>query len=143
LIRHSHEGGNPERGLIVTLSKMQQKGFTLLEIIITMFILSVGFLALCTMLLTVIKANYQSKNFKAAVNLAQNKIDDLKATSYASIVNATENDLDKVEVAGNGIFDRAVSVATAANPNYKTVEVTVSWSDPHSRHVSLKTIINE
>ena len=120
------------------LNKVKQKGFTLLEVIIAMSILSVGLLAVCSMVHMVMNSNSKSKNLTTAVNLAQNKVDDLKITPYASIVDSTENDLDENGTAGSGIFDRAVSVTTNVAPDYKTVQVTVSWK---TRQVVLRTII--
>jgi len=122
----------------VISNKVKQKGFTLLEVILAMSILSVGLLAVCSMVHMVMNSNSKSKNLTTAVNLAQNKVDDLKITPYASIVDSTENDLDENGTAGSGIFDRAVSVTTNTNPNYKTVVVTVSWK---TRQMVLRTII--
>ena len=55
-------------------------------------------------------------------------MDDLKTTNYGSITDSSDNALDEKGVSGNGIFDRSVSVTTNTNPNYKTIEVEVSWS---------------
>ncbi|MBW2020872.1 MAG: type II secretion system protein [Deltaproteobacteria bacterium] len=125
------------------LNKKQPKGFTLLELIIAISMLSVGLLAVSTMVTMVINSNKMTRNLTTAVNLAQNKIDDLKITSYANIVDSTESSLDENGVSGSGIFDRTVSVVENTNPDYKTVQVTVSWAEPNTRQVVLTTIIAE
>jgi type II secretion system protein I len=122
--------------------KIEQSGFTLLEILVAMAIFSFGIFALSSMTVSVIKSNYKSKNMTIAVDLAQNKLDDLRITNYANIVDTTENHLDEngVPVTG-GLFNREVTVTSNVNPNYKTVDVTVSWADPNQREITLQTII--
>jgi len=119
----------------------KENGFTLLEVLFALAIFSIGLLAINAMTTMVIKSNYKSKNLTTAVHLAQNKLDTLKAGTYASIVDSTETGLDPQEVPGEGIFDRSVTVTTSSNPDYKTVEVIVSWSDPDSRQLAMQTII--
>jgi type IV pilus modification protein PilV len=117
-------------------------GFTLLEVLFALAIFSIGLLAINAMTTMVIKSNYMSKNLTTAVHLAQNKLDALKAESYVSVADSTETGLDSQEAAGAGIFDRSVIVPPSSTvPNYKTVEVIVSWSDPDLRQVRMKTII--
>jgi type IV pilus modification protein PilV len=118
-----------------------ENGFTLLEVLFALAIFSIGLLAVNAMTTMTIKSNYMSKNLTTAVHLAQNKLDELKAGTYASVVKSTETGLDSQEVAGAGIFDRSVTVTTSTNPDYKTVEVTLSWSDPDLRQVAMQTII--
>jgi type IV pilus modification protein PilV len=121
----------------------KENGFTLLEVLFALAIFSIGLLAVNAMTTMTIKSNYMSKNLTTAVHLAQNKLDALKAGSYASVVDSSESGLDSQETAGAGIFNRSVAVTTSANPNYKTVEVVVSWSDPDLRQVAMKTIVAE
>jgi len=125
------------------MDEKRQKGFTLLEVLIALAILSIGLLAINTMTVTVIKSNYKSRNFTTAVNLVQNKLDDLKISSYSSIIDGTETNLNAEGVGGGGIFNRTVTVTTSLTPSYKTVEVKISWSDPDLREIAMKTIISE
>lgn len=119
----------------------RQKGFTLLEVLVALAIFSIGLLAINAMTVMVIKSNYKSRNLTTAVNLAQNKLDDLKISSYASIVAGSESGLDEEENPGSGIFDRSVTVTTNTTPDYKVVEVKISWTDPDAREVAMQTII--
>lgn len=123
------------------LNQVEQNGFTLIEVMIAVFIFSMGLLAVNTTTVMVIKTNNMGKNMTTAVNLAQNKLDDLKIMTYSSISDTSETDLDEQGNAGNGIFDRDVSVTTSTNPDYKTVEVEVSWSKYMARKIALTTII--
>ena len=118
-----------------------QKGFTLLEVMIALAIFSIGLMAINAMTTMVIKSNYKSKNLTTAVHLGQNKLDTLKAGTYASVIDTSEAGLDSQGVAGAGIFNRSVAVTTSTTPDYKTVKVSVSWSDPDLREVAMQTII--
>ncbi|MCF8126436.1 MAG: prepilin-type N-terminal cleavage/methylation domain-containing protein [Desulfotignum sp.] len=118
-----------------------QNGFTFLEVLIALAIFSIGLLAINAMTAMVIKSNYQSRNLTTAVSLAQNKMDELKAGAYGSIVDKSESGLDSEGTAGSGIFDCDITVTTNAAPDYKTVEVKVSWSDPDPREVAMQTVI--
>lgn len=125
------------------LDNQKKNGFTLLEVLFALAIFSIGLLAVNAMTTMVIKSNYMSKNLTTAVHLAQNKLDELRAGAYTSVVDTSETGLDSQESAGAGIFDRTVMVTTSTNPDYKTVEVVISWSDPDLRQVAMKTIIAE
>ena len=119
-----------------------QNGFSLLELVIAVSIFSVGLLALAAMTTSVINGNRISKNFTVAVTLAQTKLDDLRALDYDEIIHGTENQLDETGAVGMGIFTRVVTVESSnTNPTYKTVSVTVSWTDLSAKHVVLKSLI--
>lgn len=120
-----------------------ENGFTLLEVLFALAIFSIGLLAVNAMTTMTIKSNYMSKNLTTAVHLAQNKLDELKAGSYASVTDTSDTGLDSQENPGAGIFNRSVTVTPHASPDYKTVEVIVSWSDPDLRQVAMQTIIAE
>jgi type IV pilus assembly protein PilV len=122
----------------------KENGFTLLEVLFALVIFSIGLLAVNAMTTMVIKSNYKSKNLTTAVHLAQNKLDALKAGPYDDIDSAKlpdEISLDSQEEIGAGIFTRKVTVSPSTAPDYQTVEVIVSWSDPDLRQVAMQTII--
>lgn len=118
-----------------------KNGFTLLEVLFAVAIFSIGLLAVNAMTTMVIQSNYMSKNLTTAVHLAQNKLDALRAGPYASVVDSIETGLDSQEAADAGIFDRSVTVTPRTSPDYKTVVVILSWSDPRQRQVVMQTII--
>ena len=107
-----------------------------------MSILTISLLSAIMTTCYVIKSNAMSKNMTFAVNLAQNKIDDLKIADYTSgIAGSTETDIDENGASG-GIFDRTVTVVSEnITLEYKTVEVKIDWNDYSSRQLVLKTII--
>ena len=124
-------------------NRSEDAGFSLLETLLAITLFSMGMMSILMMVFTVTGVNRASKNLTAAVNLAQAKIDDLKVSPYAGIVDQTETALDSSGVSGGGIYDRSVTVTTSANPKYKTVDVTVSWVAGSAKQTSLMTIIAE
>lgn len=58
-------------------------GFTLLEVMVSLVILSVGLLGLASQTVSVIKANSLSDNITRATALAEDKLEELKRLGYA------------------------------------------------------------
>jgi len=115
----------------------RQSGFTLIEIMIAMFVLAVGLLGAAGVATTVINGNALSKKITTATTLAQDKMEELKGTTYSSI--ASDSDTQE------SIYTRTWT-ASSDSPatGMKTIEVTVefTWKDtPHD--VTLKTIMAE
>jgi type IV pilus assembly protein PilV len=126
------------------MSKSQlsiEDGFTLIEIMITLVILSVGLTALAGLQVSAIKGNTFSKRMTAAVSIANQKLEQLKDTDYANILSESSTQITQ----SNMRFTRQVTV-TNNSPlaNTKTVNVTVTWSDGSNSHsVPITTIISQ
>jgi len=122
-----------------------QSGFTLLEVLIAISILTVGLLGVAQMQIMGIKGNYFSGNTTAALTLAEEKMEDLLGKSYtdAELTNGNHpdanNPIDETGQAG-GIYSR-MWIVTDNTPITDTKEVTVSVSwDNLSHQVSLSCI---
>jgi type IV pilus assembly protein PilV len=117
------------------------EGFTLIEIMITLVILSVGLVALAGLQITAIKANAFSKRMTTATAVAEAKIEQLKDTPYANVQSESATPI----VAANMNFTRQVTVtANSPVPNTKTIQVTVTWTEGSQSHVvPISTVINQ
>ena len=73
------------------MAASRDKGFTLLEILIAIAILSFGLLAVATMQTTAIKGNSQAIGITEGVTLAQDKAEELMGQAYANLAD-TDND---------------------------------------------------
>ena len=110
-----------------------QKGFTLLEVLISIIILSVALLALAGLQIISIQGNSFGGNMTVAITLARDKIEDLKRDDWDN-VNAGDYN-DKPVVRGIS-YDRDWVVQMVGQN--KEVTVTVSW-DNRNHGVSLAT----
>jgi type IV pilus assembly protein PilV len=118
-----------------------EDGFTLIEIMITLVILSIGLTALAGLQVSAIKGNTFSKRMTAAVSIANEKLEQMKDTDYANILSESSTQITR----SNMRFTRQVTV-TNNSPlaNTKTVNVTVTWSDGSNSHsVPITTIISQ
>ena len=123
-------------------AKNESQGFTLIEVLIAIIILSVGLLGMASLTAGIINGNRFSNDMSTATTLAQDKMEDLRRLGYpgtsATTATVTEN--------YNSITDYAaykrVTVTTVDSPavGMKTITITTYWeSDDHS--VELKTIL--
>ena len=129
---------NTVRGLFPAESKSE--GFTLIESLLALFILSIGLLGMVALQYSIMGYNQYAKTVTTATTLAQSKIEDLKNMNYASIADETENSIDEDGNAG-GIYTRETSVDSSLS-NGKIITVKVSWSlKGKPRDVSIKTIL--
>ena len=114
-----------------TGSKQGKRGFTLLEVLLAI-VLSLGAFWCLDAFARGMLAVSESEGLFTAMNLAQERVEAIRALPYASIVNVVEN-----PVPGFPNYQRSVTVTT--NPSntvpprlstYKTVNVVVTWQLP-------------
>ena len=93
----------------ITRMAQSNKGFSLLEVLITLVILSVGLLGTAEMQVTSISGNAFSNNVTVATGLAQNKLEELKKLPNSD---ATLSAGDHYEgtLPGTPIFSRSYNV---------------------------------
>ncbi len=115
------------------MKRMRQRGFTLTEILIALFILSFVLLSLSAMVISVMRATAQSKGMAIATTLAQDKMESLKSLKYSSLTSGS----DPV-IIGKVTYDRRWTVSPSGN--LKIIHVAVTWSGPPSHGVSLTTL---
>jgi len=153
------------KGMKQNIKKKDTQGFTLLEVLIAMFILTVAILALVSVTITVIKGNASNKMVTTATTLAKDQLETLKNTSLNS-----DADFDGIAttswaaVSGFPQYERRWTVTTITGntactaagapsacctgagagrcPDKKEVTMEVRWSLQGSNHtVTLKSIL--
>ena len=125
------------------------KGFTLVEIMIAIFILVIALLGLISVTVMVIKGNSFSKTMTTATTLAKDKMEQLKNTSYGSLAGSTDYaKLDSTVQAtqtAESIYTRRwiVSSDPPGSPaaGMKKIEVTVTWNWQGTDHNAILTTI--
>src|SRR3990172_6459986 len=134
--------------MIIPMSGLRNnKGFTLVEIMIAVFILVIALLGLISVTVMVIKGNSFSKTMTAATTLAKDKMEQLKNTGYGSLAGSTDYaKLDSTAQAtqtAESIYTRTWTVTNdSPAAGMKTVEVTVQWNWQNAaRNVTLRSIV--
>jgi len=114
-------------------NKKSDKGFTLIEAMVAMLIVSVGMLAMATLLITIIKVNHGSEKRMDASTTAQTIVTHL-ITQVRTTAGLTQADLQTNAV--NLLADKAnvftptvVTSATTAGCGFTDIALTLSWSD--------------
>jgi len=118
-------------------SKSEQ-GFTLIEVLVALFIVVVGILGMIAVTATVMSGNSLAKRMTTASTLAQYKVEELKTTDYDSL--ASSSSPETVD----GLYSRSWTVSAADTPaaGMKTIAVTVSFSwQGATRTVTLESIM--
>lgn len=124
----------------------KQNGFTLLEVLIAIVILSIGLLGLSAMTISTIRGLSISEDMTTATNLAQEKMEDIKNMVYAGVSQATYPVEDYATIAGFEQFKREVEIREdEVLANTKTAIVNVFWkrlNGGQPRQVTIQTIIS-
>lgn len=117
-----------------------ENGFTLLDNLISLSILSVVMLGLVGLATIVITGNATSKSRTVALTLAQDKIEDTRRSGYNYTLTANTTVTEPYNsIIGYPLFQR-VTVTQVNTPGIgmQTVTVTVYWdSDAHSVTLSM------
>ena len=140
--------------------KNREKGFTLIEVLVAIVILTFGLLAVGTMQISAIRGNFMGGNTSIALSLASEKMEDLlnKDFNHAELVDSVSGNnttlssttsVDNYEyvaeegiVGAGGFYRRIWNVADETSPTRKSVVVIVTWENNRHR-VSITSIKNQ
>ena len=101
-----------------------RNGFTLLELMIALGILSIGFLSLSNLSIALLKADKYSQNKTAALQLAQEKMESIKTLPFSELKGEVESGLEIGNVGTT--FQREVIVEK--DSYMADITVRVHWS---------------
>ena len=97
-----------------------ERGFSLIEVMIAIVLFAIGLLAFAGLEIVAVRNATYSKEYGKANTYAQQKVEEMKGTDWASASSGS----DTVE----GKFTRTWTVTTTGD--IKNVAVTVEWVDP-------------
>ena len=124
--------------------RIDDRGFTFVELLIVIAIFSIGILAVASMQVTSINANSSARMSGEATVLAANQIEELMASDYH-----TDEDLfpgAHTLVRGAYTIDWIVEdsdIDGDLTNDSKTVKVTVRCANPNAKDVNMQYIIHE
>jgi type IV pilus modification protein PilV len=115
-------------------------GFTLIEVMIAVAILSIGLLSLANLQIAMIRGNAFSQRMTTAASIAEAKLEQLKNTPLAQI----HAEPPTAVTASNRTFTRHVMVAAGPQPNTVSASVIVTWVNGAKTHtLPLTTIMGK
>ncbi len=120
---------------------LKSNGFTLVEVLIAIIILSVSLLALAALMSTTAQNTSFGGHITEAATFAQDQLERLRVTSWgdANLTNGTH--INNVPPGRSGIaYGRTWTVAT--NGNVKTVTITINWTDQTTHSFRLISAIS-
>ena len=118
-------------------------GFTLIEIVIALFVLITALLALISTTVIVVKSNTFSQTMTTATTLAKDKMEQLKNTAYASLTGGTDYAKPDSTVltasTSETTYTRTWTVTNDGTPaaGMKTITVSVVWAWQGENHTVL------
>jgi Tfp pilus assembly protein PilV len=123
----------------------REEGFTFNEILVAMSLVAIAVLGYFVTALSLIRGNTISDNYTVAVNLAQDKMEELKTlVELANEDRCTSAGDRGITASGSsgGVFDRCWRVADSPlGTHLKQIDVTVSWRDYETREVTVSTLV--
>lgn len=122
-----------------------QKGFTFNEVLVAINVIVIAILGYSLSTVGVIRGNLTNDNTTAAINLAQDKMEQLKAQKNLVNDDRCPSSGDHAITATgtlNGIFDRCWRIVDSPlGPHLKQIDVTVSWWDRENREIIVTTLV--
>ena len=118
------------------------KGFTLIEVLVAMVILSVGLLGTAALITGIINGNKVSNRLSTATTCAQDKMEEIRRLGYSGMPTSDTTTTEPYNSITNYSLYKRVTFTDVVNPavGMKTVTVTVSWDSDNSS-IELKTIL--
>lgn len=115
------------------------EGFTLIEVLIAVVILTAGLLGMAALTVGIMQGNKHSSNVTIATTLAQDQMEEVRRLGYSGMPssNATSTE-DYGSISGYSTFKRETDTVVASD--LKTVTVTVYW-DSNNKSIALQTML--
>ena len=122
-----------------------ETGFTFNEVLVAINVIVIAILGYSLSTIGIIRGNMANDNTTVAINLAQDKMEQLKAQSKLVNDDRCPSAGDRAITASgalNGIFDRCWRIVDSPlGPHLKQIDVTVSWRDRESREIIVTTLV--
>ena len=116
---------------------LKTEGFTLVEILIALCILSFALLALAGLMVTTTKNNSAGGQMTEAATFSQDKLEELRTTQFDGIVQGN----DQKTGAHGTQYARNWNVVTNADGNLKTITLNLSWTDKYGHSIRMTSAV--
>ena len=119
--------------------RKESKGFTLIEVLITLIILSISLLALAGLMATTTRSNAYGGHITEATTFAQDRMEQFRATRWQDIPVGTGSD----QVSGSTGISYARAWNVVQSGNLRTVTITINWMDRTNHSIRLLSAISQ
>jgi len=120
---------------------LKRKGFTLIEVLVALVILSFSLLALAGLMVTTTKNNAFGSHMTEAATFAQDKLEELRAIKWEDLNDGNHTD-PQPQSGSTGInYIRNWSVTT--NGSLKTITISVNWNDRTAHSINLVSVLSQ
>jgi len=117
-------------------------GFSLLEVVVAMLILTIGLLGMAMLQLSAIQGNAYSQKVTEANALIANKIEEYRQMPFNDIESNEEEDV-RLHGSDTTLYTRRTTVEdNTPAAGLKTITVEVGWVDDQPRTISFQTVIS-
>jgi len=114
-----------------------KQGFTLIELLIAIILVAGGLMVLMQLMSVAIFADSDLEYSLIALNLANEKLEELKDSDYSSVASATEN-----SISGFSFVDDRIVTVSEVDTDLKDVQVEVRWTQKGGQQsVNVRTYI--
>jgi Tfp pilus assembly protein PilV len=117
---------------------MKEHGVSLLEMMMATVLLTVGMVAVMQAFGSGLFADTNVENNTIALHLAQEKVEELRGSAFASVVNESRASNEAALGTFGTVFDRQVIVSNLA-PDLKQVDIYVYWV-PRGQEVNVRLV---
>ena len=126
----------------------ESKGFSLIEVLIALVILAVSLLALAGLMATTVRNNSFGGHITEASTLAQDKLEEFRATHWEDIQvtpsgHPDTDPVDRIPKGSTGIVYTRNWEVKLENGNVKKIAVTVNWKDRTDHSIRLTSLISK
>ncbi len=124
--------------------KKRVAGFTLIEVLVAMVVFAISSLGLAIGVTSVIRSNQRSYLASIATNLAQDKLEELKAMSPVNVISCNSNCDNPVPTTDGVEFTRTWQVVNnSPTAGVKQIDVTVEWNDHTTHSFTISSAVKE
>jgi prepilin-type N-terminal cleavage/methylation domain-containing protein len=109
---------------------MKSKGFSLIEVLIALIILSIAFLGLAGLMIQTTRNNSFGGRITEAATFAQDKLEELRSTPWTAITSGSDKvSVNGMDFARNWTVVPNAIVAPYTEPTLNTITININWND--------------
>jgi type II secretion system protein I len=117
----------------------KSNGFTLVEVLVAIIILSFSLLALAGLMVTTTKNNSFGTNMTEAATFAQDKLEELRAMRWDDISEGTSSD----QKSGSTGINYTRNWNVAKDDVLKTIAISINWQDRANHSIKLTSVLTQ